>query len=68
MTPAADALVALWNDRDHRYTLRRYDLSRDAIEGVRDWRMREANEIGNADSAVLYVMALRWAPPERPGR
>lgn len=66
-TPSADALVALWRDRDVLYAKNPKALDAEQIEAIRTYRLKEVNELPVAIRGQVAMKVLTWAPPQ-PGQ
>lgn len=60
MSKGRTKLLEHWAERDNRYVSRRYQLSETQVDGVRTWRLDEAQAIADME---LMAEALRWTPP-----
>lgn len=58
------ALAVIWAERDSRYAANKTALSAEQVQPVRDYRLKEANELPYAERARAAMMAKRWYPPE----
>jgi hypothetical protein len=67
MSEATD-IIHLWDERDQRYAMRRIRgipaaLSEAEISSVREWRMKEANEMSIDQRDIALVELAQWTPP-----
>jgi hypothetical protein len=63
--PDLAALRNLWAERDRRYAMLDFPLKPGAVESVRAYRVREANDLPVGQRSVAFFEALTWTPNER---
>lgn len=63
-TPTLQALIALWAERDSLYAQRPKALTHSAIESIRQFRLKEVNELPAPMRAKAAMRVLAWYPPQ----
>jgi len=58
----AEALWALWRERDRRYSMRR-TLSDGEVQALLMWRQHEVEPLPPGDRSSMLAELARWARP-----